>query len=346
MKFLDDTGLTHLWSKITDKVEDVTPSLYTAEINIEGVLLSSDATYESIVADIQGNKPIHCLMTWSNELISMRLAEWKQNDAMPHVIFVGEVRNADSAFIFWFHIQSDGHRFVEIKTIDNELVVFEASFGISAELLSTTATYEAIVAAILKNKEVIIKTTWHQETIYMRLGEWKAGHTIPYCSFYGFVRDGYQCKEFFLHIGANGEHTFSDNRTYQMIPYLIYDDPTGFEANDEDVGDAWQLTGLDLSNYKRLKFYICSAGDSDTNWSPSHIVEMDLDNRARGSNGHFTAGHTAVCPNATGRFHNVVCSVSADKTALAFNRSNRYNASTSATAIGGRYCYKIEGYYN
>lgn len=126
---------------------------------------------------------------------------------------------------------------------------------------------------------------------------------------------------------------------------LIYDDATGFEANDEDVGDAWHLTGLDLSKYRRLKFYICSAGDSNTNWSPSHIVELDLDNRARGANGHFTAGHTAVCPNSTGRFHNVIVSVSADKTALAFNRSNRYNVSTSATAIGGRYCYRIEGYY-
>lgn len=126
-------------------------------------------------------------------------------------------------------------------------------------------------------------------------------------------------------------------------PHIIYDDATGFEASDNDIG-SWQLTGLNLSSYKRLKFYISSAGDGDSNWSPSHIVELHLDDRARGSNGHFTAGHTAVCPNATGRFHNVVVSVSADKTALAFNRSNRYSASTPATSIEGRRCYLIEGY--
>jgi hypothetical protein len=126
-------------------------------------------------------------------------------------------------------------------------------------------------------------------------------------------------------------------------PHIIYDDATGFEASDKDIGN-WQLTGLNLASYKRLKFYIASAGDGDSNWSPSHIVELHLDDRARGSNGHFTAGHTAVCPNATGRFHNVVVSVSADKTALAFNRSNRYSASTSATSIEGRRCYLIEGY--
>jgi len=126
-------------------------------------------------------------------------------------------------------------------------------------------------------------------------------------------------------------------------PHIIYNDPTGFEANNEDVG-TWQLTGLDLTPYKKLKFYISSAGDGDSNWSPSHIVELHLDNRARGSNGHFTAGHTAICPNSTGRFHNVVFSVSANKTSLAFNRSNRYSASTSATSIEGRRCYLIEGY--
>lgn len=126
-------------------------------------------------------------------------------------------------------------------------------------------------------------------------------------------------------------------------PHIIYDNAVGFEANDKDVG-TWQITGLNLAPYARLKFYICSAGDGDTNWSPSHIVELHLDDRARGANGHFTAGHTAVCPNSTGRFHNVVVSVSADKTALAFNRSNRYSASTSATSIEGRYCYRIEGY--
>jgi hypothetical protein len=139
---------------------------------------------------------------------------------------------------------------------------------------------------------------------------------------------------------ANNIMALCDNK---FGPHIIYDDATGFEANDKDVGN-WQLTELNLSSYKRLKFYISSAGDGDSNWSPSHIVELHLDDRARGSNGHFTAGHTAVCPNATGRFHNVVVSVSADKTALAFNRSNRYSASTAATSIEGRRCYLIEGY--
>lgn len=125
-------------------------------------------------------------------------------------------------------------------------------------------------------------------------------------------------------------------------PHIIYDDPTGFEANDEDVGH-WQLTGLNLTPYKRLKFYIKAAENGSTG-SPSHIVEIHLDDRAKNAQGHFTGGHTAIFPDATGKFHNVICSVSGDKTALAFNRANRYSVSTSATSKGGRQCYLIEGY--
>lgn len=140
--------------------------------------------------------------------------------------------------------------------------------------------------------------------------------------------------------------TFADNIialcNQRFAPHIIYDDPTGFEANDEDVGH-WQLTGLNLTPYKRLKFYIKAAENGSTG-SPSHIVEIHLDDRAKNAQGHFTGGHTAIFPDATGKFHNVICSVSGDKTALAFNRANRYSASTSATSKGGRQCYLIEGY--
>ena len=46
-----------------------------------------------------------------------------------------------------------------------------------------------------------------------------------------------------------------------VMPVKIYDDPAGFEANNTDVGGNWQLTGLDLSKYKLLKFYVSSAGE-------------------------------------------------------------------------------------
>lgn len=129
-----------------------------------------------------------------------------------------------------------------------------------------------------------------------------------------------------------------------VMPVTIYSDPTGFECHNKDPGDGWQLTGLNLSQFKRLKFYVKSA-ESGSTQSPSHIVEMHLDDRCRGDNSYFTAGHTAIFPESEARTHNVIFTVSGDKTSIAFSKCHRISASTAATSLGGRNCYLIEGYY-
>lgn len=358
-----------------EEVEKITPKTYTAKLDIEGVLLETNASYESITNDMRNNTPINLLLEWNNEQISMDIAEIKTNIDNPHIMFLGHVRNADSSFLFWFYVQSNNQNFCEIKSVDNELLMLDASLNVSGALVSTTAEYEAIKEAVLKDKEVIIQTTWHEETFYMRLGEWKAGYTPPYFSFYGFVRDGYVCREFFLHIGQNGEHTFADNRAYQMKdelikdwnvgditvngptaelcynsfmrkPVIIYDNDNGFEASNDDAGDTWHLTGLDLKPYKRLKFYVRSGGDGDANYSPSHIVEMHLDDRAKGSFGYFSADHAGHCPNNRNRHHMVTFIVNAEKTAIQFQHSISIYGTAASNSAGGRSCYLIEGYYD
>lgn len=129
-----------------------------------------------------------------------------------------------------------------------------------------------------------------------------------------------------------------------VMPVTIYSDPTGFECHNKDPGDGWQLTGLNLSQFKRLKFYVRSS-DSGSSQSPSHIVEMHLDDRCRGDNSYFTAGHTAIYPESEARTHNVIFTVSGDKTSIAFSKCHRIATSTAATSLGGRNCYLIEGYY-
>jgi hypothetical protein len=129
-----------------------------------------------------------------------------------------------------------------------------------------------------------------------------------------------------------------------VMPVAVYDDPSGFESNNTDPGDSWQLTGLNLSQFKRLKFYVMSA-ESGASQSPSHIVELHLDDRCRGENGFFTAGHTAIFPESEAKTHNVIFSVSSDKTAICFNKCHRISVSSAATSSGGRRCYLIEGYY-
>ena len=130
-----------------------------------------------------------------------------------------------------------------------------------------------------------------------------------------------------------------------VMPVKIYDDPKGFEASNDDAGDTWHLTGLDLSPYKRIKCYVCSGGDGDSNYSPQHIVEIHLDDRAKGSFGYFTADHAGHCPNNRNRHHIATFTVNAEKTAIQFQHSISMYGTSASDSVGGRRCYLIEGYY-
>lgn len=128
-----------------------------------------------------------------------------------------------------------------------------------------------------------------------------------------------------------------------VMPVKIYDDPTGFEATNSNVGD-WQLNNLDLTPYKRLKFYVKAGGDSNDNRTPMHIVEMHLDDRCKNSIG-FTAGHLSVNPNNRNRIHCVTFAVNEAKTAVQFVAANSLYGTASTSSSGDRNCYLIEGYY-
>ena len=136
----------------------------------------------------------------------------------------------------------------------------------------------------------------------------------------------------------------ADLRYIRSVPDIIYDDPKGFEASNNDAGDTWQLKGLDLSPYKRIKCYVCSGGDSDSNYSPQHIVEIHLDDRAKGSFGYFTADDAGHCPNNRNRHHIVTFTVNAEKTAIQFQHSISIYGTAASDSVGGRRCYLIEGY--
>ena len=105
----------------------------------------------------------------------------------------------------------------------------------------------------------------------------------------------------------------------------------------------WQLTGLDLTPYKRLKFYVKAGGDGNDNRTPMHIVEMHLDDRCKNSIG-FTAGHIAVNPNNRNRIHCVTFAVNEAKTSVQFVAANSLYGTASTSSSGGRCCYLIEGY--
>jgi hypothetical protein len=142
--------------------------------------------------------------------------------------------------------------------------------------------------------------------------------------------------------------TFADNIMNLVAdtygPHVVYKDGTGFEASNSDVGKIWHLTGLDLTPYKRLKFYVRSAGDGNDNFTPSHIVEMHLSGNAKSYKEEFVAGHMSQNPNNGNRIHCVTFAVNAEKTAVQFVRATSLYGTASTNSSGGRVCYLIEGY--
>lgn len=144
----------------------------------------------------------------------------------------------------------------------------------------------------------------------------------------------------------------------KVRPHEVYDcgQDTGLLGlnieEDSITGNNWQLTGLDLSQFARLKFYIKSGGDklSRTRNTPPLVIEMFLDSRAaqsggKDASGHFFAqavGYNMNDPNV--QFRTSVC-VSSDKTKiLILDQSSLYSTTLGDRNDNGRWCYKIEGY--
>lgn len=130
------------------------------------------------------------------------------------------------------------------------------------------------------------------------------------------------------------------------------DGTTGLLAIGADVAQtiAWQVTNLDLSPYKILKFFFSAGGTSANFVSPAVIIEVHLDSRATHASytyGHFVGSDVAQYPNDRNRTYGVTVVVSSDKTSFAILRqTSLYGTAASSAADGQRYLYLVEGWYD
>lgn len=129
---------------------------------------------------------------------------------------------------------------------------------------------------------------------------------------------------------------------------------TGLVALETDMtaNPNWQLTGLDMTPFKRIKVYTKAAQKSGSTASasttPSDVLEISLDPRAAGPyGGHYIASNVIQKPNDRNRFSTLCCAVSADKTSFAVLRmTNLYGTAATDNSDVGAYVFKIEGYYD
>ena len=120
---------------------------------------------------------------------------------------------------------------------------------------------------------------------------------------------------------------------FQRKPVVVWEsnDPTtylkGIQAN-LSASPAWQLTGLDLTPYKRIKIYSCagqkSGSTASASTTPAIILEMSLDSRNAISayGGNYVGSAMVQKPNDANRFATLTCAVSSDKDKVCSIKTN------------------------
>lgn len=141
---------------------------------------------------------------------------------------------------------------------------------------------------------------------------------------------------------------------FERKPVEIYRNATGLAALETNMSasPSWQLTGLDLTPYKRIKIYAKAAQASGTTASasttPAIVLEMLLDPIVAGPyGGHYLASCVIQKSNDRNRLATLCCAVSADKTSFAVMRqTNLYGTAASNNNDLGANVVLIEGYYD
>lgn len=139
---------------------------------------------------------------------------------------------------------------------------------------------------------------------------------------------------------------------FQRKPVVVWESDTGLKALQVDIAASmnWQLTGLDMTPYKRIKVYAKSGkGSTSAGTTGQMMVEMLLDDRCKVTayGGHFVGSVLSQKPNDANRYASLTVAVSADKTSFAVLRQTSLygTAATTNNDIGAN-VFLIEGYYD
>lgn len=139
----------------------------------------------------------------------------------------------------------------------------------------------------------------------------------------------------------------------RMKPVVVWEAQTvsqGYLATETNIAQSmnnWQLTNLDLSEFKTVEVYIRAGGDRDIAYTPSIVIEIDLDDMNKSPFGHFLGSDVVQEPNDRNRLLAVSVAISEDKTSVLFNRcTSLYGTAVTEANNNGRVMYKIIGYYD
>ena len=140
---------------------------------------------------------------------------------------------------------------------------------------------------------------------------------------------------------------------FQRKPVVVWETDSNFlAAIQADISEnpAWQLTGLDLTPYKRVKIYSkAGKGRTTASATPAMVLEMSLDTIAGSTDyaGNFIGSAIVQKPNDNNRLATLTCAISADKTKfVVLRQTSLYGTAATTNADIGADVYKIEGYFD
>ena len=150
----------------------------------------------------------------------------------------------------------------------------------------------------------------------------------------------------------NTKAVFDQFQRKPVTVWEVTDKSQGLKALQTDIAATmnWQLTGLDLTPFKRIKIYSCGGqGSTNAGTTGAMVLEMSLDPRMAitTKGGHYVGSVLSQKPNDANRYASLTCAVSADKTSFAVLRQTSLygTAATTNNDIGANVVL-IEGYYD
>lgn len=263
-----------------------------------------------------------------------------------------------------------------ILTPVSYLVALDQSGAI--DLVASSLDYATVKSYLTNNsKDVYLDVIWEPSRFYAKAVQDEDTNNGPINFFANIMRNGTEATLIFslasnntLTVWHNVHETLYDKAqaidstnvasttkypttkavadyvASELTPTVIYSDATGLSPLQADVSAsiAYQLTGLDLSPYKRIKVHIGSSGSSGTGFKSAGVIEMSLDaNLANASTGQWVG--SVITENAAdrNRLSAFLVAVSPDKTSFAYARATSLYG-TAGTNISDAYVQLIEGF--
>ena len=176
-----------------------------------------------------------------------------------------------------------------------------------------------------------------------------------------FFRKTQYSEEVMLYTESSGKAYIASTSlsSFQRKPVVVWevqDVSQGLLALNTNISSslAWQLTGLDLTPFRRIKIYSragrkTGATAQDSSITSAAVIEMLLDDRAKEtvSQNVFIGSAVVQNPNDANRLGLLTCVVSADKTKFAVTRATTlYGTAATSNTDAYPYVFLIEGYYD